>query len=323
MNSSTKSTKNTKPMVGRRCCAAVNMGLRSSTALPVLLAFLVFFVSFVDAHSAEAVTLIPSLAPRQCHVVISSAGWTDRQSFLDHSAMLASVWTNCPEWTPHAGAWRISACWAPEATSFEVVEPNIVRISPQQWFTAVSAAGLAGAEFHVVVVNSMAWAASTAQRLYLTRNPDVAILRHEMFHLIAGCADEYSAPYNWADAWNPRTPNLAASRLDLETKWGHLIATGVIGEPVQDAAGWFRPTAEDCILRNPHRPACAVCFRAQRNAYFEFIGQPIPEERPRLTSPIQTLRLVAASNVLPRVLAGSSDLNGSAGQEPRQHTFPK
>lgn len=244
-----------------------------------------------STSAAEAVTLIPSLAPRQAHVVITSAGWTDRQAFLDHAATLARVWTNSPEWTPHSAAWRISACWAPEATSF-TVNGNAVQISFTEWYAAVSSVGLYAGARHVIVANSLAWAGSTSSRMVLTRNPDMAILRHEMFHLWADCADEYTAPYNWSDASNPRTPNLAASRLDAELKWGRLIAAGLIGEPHQDPAGWFRPTAEDCILRNPHKPACAVCFRAQRDGFFSFIGQPIPPDVRTLNRPVQTIAVV-------------------------------
>jgi hypothetical protein len=242
-------------------------------------------------RAAEAVTLIPSLAPRQAHVVITSAGWTDRTDFLNHATTVARTWTNCPEWVPHSGAWRISACWAPEATFFEV-NGTTVRISPVQWFAATSSAGLSFADIHVVVANDMAWAASTAQRLVLTRNPDTAILRHEMFHAWGGCADEYTASYNWADASNPRTPNLAASRFDAELKWGKLISARLVGEPYQDPAGWFRPTAEDCILRNPHKPSCIVCFRRQRDTFFNFIGQPVPPDVRPLDRPAVIVRII-------------------------------
>ena len=139
-----------------------------------------------------------------------------------------------------------------------------------EWLWVVRNANQESSEVQIVVANSLAWAGSTRARIAITRNPAPQILDHELYHYWSGCGDEYA--YQGIEQDADRIPNLAGSWYNAQIKWRSFIDAGVIS-PVEGGTGWFKPTANDCIMFDPVKDPCAVCFKTQRTTWLNYIGK--------------------------------------------------
>ena len=106
----------------------------------------------------------------------------------------------------------------------------------------------------------------------------IAILRHELAHVVGGVADEYEAPYPGKIVEDPE-PNVALKANLSPLKWAHWVKEGTpiptsidaqtgAHEPVgayegarYQATGMFRPTPT-CIMRELNAGFCPVCWEA-------------------------------------------------------------